>query len=302
MPSRIARTLSKSTLSSVLAKCSIALLLAPYISPVLLSLEWKTQYTYANEYREVSLAHHLRLESPKNSFVVELKTESEVESEDAVTFTVSAGGISKEAKLDIKGDEGMFERYLTSPVHFEPTEEIRVTCQGCESMPHSAIRLIALDTRSSKEKLEYHPDIFAPKAHAAINAIPVVSRADWGADENLRYADSPIWVNIFKKQSEIKPSEASKKQQEKNAAIASYLQTKFPEESKINEIIRTENGRSLVWPIEKTQYVQKIVLHHTAENNVKSLSDPELMRSIYYYHTITRGWGDIGYQYVIGQR
>lgn len=102
MPSRIARSLSKSTLSSVLAKCSIALLLAPYISPVLLSLEWKTQYTYANEYREVSLAQHLRLESPKNSFVVELKTTSEIENEDAVIFTVSAGGISKEAGLDIK--------------------------------------------------------------------------------------------------------------------------------------------------------------------------------------------------------
>lgn len=196
----------------------------------------------------------------------------------------------------------ILDRYLTAPVHFEPTEEIRVTCQGCESIQHPVIRLIALDTRSSKEKLQYDPDIFTPKSHAAINAIPVVSRADWGADENLRYADSPIWVNIFKKQSEVTPSEASKKQLEKNAAIASYLQTKYPEESKINEVIRTENGRSLVWPIEKTQYVQKIVLHHTAENNVRSLSDPELMRSIYYYHTITRGWGDIGYQYVIGQR
>ena len=45
-----------------------------------------------------------------------------------------------------------------------------------------------------------------------------------------------------------------------------------------------------------------MVLHHTAENNIKNLSDPELLRSIYYYHTVVRGWGDIGYQYIVGQR
>lgn len=302
MSSRFDRAFSNSTISSGFAKCLVALLLVPYVSPIVLSLEWKTQYTYGNEYRDLSLAHHLTLESPKNSFVVELKTTSEIVDEDAVVFTVSAGGVEKEAKLDIKGDELLLGRYLTAPVHFEPTEEVRVTCQDCESLQTSAIRLIALDTRSSKEKLTYNPDIFASKAHAAIHATPVVSRAEWGADENLRYADNPIWMNIFKKQSATTPSEATKKQLEKNSAIANYLQTKYPEESKINEVIRTENGRNLVWPIEKTQYVQKIILHHTAENNVRSLSDPELIRSIYYYHTITRGWGDIGYQYVIGQR
>ncbi len=26
------------------------------------------------------------------------------------------------------------------------------------------------------------------------------------------------------------------------------------------------------------------------------------MRSMYYYHTIVRGWGDLGYNYVVGQR
>lgn len=302
MLTRLILPFSKSAISAGFAKCVVVLLLAPYVSPMVLSVEWKTQYTYANEYREVSLTGNLKLESPKNSFVVELATESEIEDEDAVVFTVTANGTTKEAGLEIAGDEFKFGRYLTSPVHFEPADEIRVTCRGCESVKKPTIRLIALDTRSSVEKLSYDPDAFVPKTHAAISAVSVVSRADWGADESLKYADHPIWVSIFKRQSMATQSEATKKQLEKNAAIESYLQTKYPEESKINEVIRTENGHDLVWPIEKTQNVREIVLHHTAENNVKSLSDPELMRSMYYYHAITRGWGDIGYQYVIGQR
>lgn len=109
-------------------------------------------------------------------------------------------------------------------------------------------------------------------------------------------------MNIFKKQENATTSEATKKQLEKNIAIDDYLRKNFPEESVLNEVIRTENGHKLVWPIEKTKYVREIVIHHTAEDNIKSLSDEELMRSMYYYHTISRGWGDIGYQYIIGQR
>lgn len=139
-------------------------------------------------------------------------------------------------------------------------------------------------------------------AHAAIEAFPVISRSEWGADEGLRYADSPIWKSILEKNANVKPSEAAKKQEAKNAAIETHLREKYPDDFVTNEIIRTEDGHPLVWPIEKTKYIRRIVLHHTAENNVRSLSDAELMRSMYYYHTIVRGWGDIGYQYVVGQR
>ncbi len=66
--------------------------------------------------------------------------------------------------------------------------------------------------------------------------------------------------------------------------------------------MRSENGHELVWPLEKTRKVEKIVLHHTAENNLKDLDDASLLRSTYRYHAVTRGWGDIGYNYVVGQR
>lgn len=42
----------------------------------------------------------------------------------------------------------------------------------------------------------------------------------------------------------------------------------------------------------------KIVVHHTVTPNFTS--DPAAMvRAVFYYHTVTRGWGDIGYNYLI---
>lgn len=45
-----------------------------------------------------------------------------------------------------------------------------------------------------------------------------------------------------------------------------------------------------------------MTIHHTAENNQTNKDDLALIRGIYYYHTIVRGWGDIGYNYLVGQR
>ncbi|MBI2845529.1 MAG: N-acetylmuramoyl-L-alanine amidase [Chloroflexi bacterium] len=42
----------------------------------------------------------------------------------------------------------------------------------------------------------------------------------------------------------------------------------------------------------------KIVVHHTVTPNFTT--DPAAMvRAVFYYHTVTRGWGDIGYNYLI---
>ncbi|HZP95167.1 MAG TPA: N-acetylmuramoyl-L-alanine amidase [Candidatus Limnocylindria bacterium] len=51
------------------------------------------------------------------------------------------------------------------------------------------------------------------------------------------------------------------------------------------------------WP-PRYQKAQKFVIHHTVTddggNNVAAT-----IRAIYYYHAVTRGWGDIGYNYLV---
>jgi N-acetylmuramoyl-L-alanine amidase/Fibronectin type III domain len=65
-----------------------------------------------------------------------------------------------------------------------------------------------------------------------------------------------------------------------------------------DESLRFANGKE-VWP--PTFWpMQKLLVHHTATQN----ADPNpasTVRAIYYYHAITQGWGDIGYNFLIDE-
>jgi len=46
--------------------------------------------------------------------------------------------------------------------------------------------------------------------------------------------------------------------------------------------------------------VHKIVVHHTVtSNDYDEMQGAAWVRAIYYYHAVTRGWGDIGYNYLV---
>jgi putative cell wall-binding protein len=65
-----------------------------------------------------------------------------------------------------------------------------------------------------------------------------------------------------------------------------------------NESYRFDDGRE-IWRRD-FHPIQKLVVHHTAGTN----NDPNpaaTIRSIYYYHAVTQGWGDIGYNFLIDQ-
>ncbi len=54
------------------------------------------------------------------------------------------------------------------------------------------------------------------------------------------------------------------------------------------------------WDPEYAPTLKAATLHHTADRNTYTAADvPGIMRSIYAYHTQTRGWGDIGYNFIV---
>lgn len=62
-----------------------------------------------------------------------------------------------------------------------------------------------------------------------------------------------------------------------------------------NESYRYDSD-GLLWPFEY-QMVEHVIIHHTETPNFQ---DPLVaIRSVYYYHAVTRGWGDIGYNYLV---
>ncbi|MBT5346333.1 SpoIID/LytB domain-containing protein [bacterium] len=61
-----------------------------------------------------------------------------------------------------------------------------------------------------------------------------------------------------------------------------------------------ENGKWYTWPVNYLENVDSIIIHHTA--STKLLNKPkQALNNIYTYHTKVRGWGDIGYHYLMDQ-
>ena len=65
---------------------------------------------------------------------------------------------------------------------------------------------------------------------------------------------------------------------------------------------RRQKGKNVeVWPPDFHR-VQKLVVHHTATANVFTPGEAMAeLRAIYYYHAVTQGWGDIGYNFIVDQ-
>ncbi|MBM2827305.1 MAG: N-acetylmuramoyl-L-alanine amidase domain protein [Dehalococcoidia bacterium] len=63
-----------------------------------------------------------------------------------------------------------------------------------------------------------------------------------------------------------------------------------------NESYRFQYGKE-IWPPTYSP-ARKIIVHHTASSD-GGQDAAAAVRAIYYYHTVTQGWGDIGYNFLI---
>lgn len=121
----------------------------------------------------------------------------------------------------------------------------------------------------------------------------------------MRYADSVHWRNKWA--SYLKYVREPKTQAQLDSLKVEddryvFIRDNFGQNAVATSLTRTENGHPLAWPIQKVKQVSRIIIHHTAENMDSSKSDAEMIRGIYVYHTLSREWGDIGYNYIVGQR
>ncbi len=67
-----------------------------------------------------------------------------------------------------------------------------------------------------------------------------------------------------------------------------------------DEKLRFDKMNKEIWPPEY-RAIKKVIVHHTVTRDPET--DPRAtMRAIYQYHAISRGWGDIGYNYLIDQQ
>jgi hypothetical protein len=153
--------------------------------------------------------------------------------------------------------EGDAERVLGVPAVGLGGRFAQYRVQPAAGAAVQGVSLFALDS-ASRRRLEPRPALGPRTAAATIKPLGIVGRAQWGADESIRFERS------------------------------------------------ADGGATKLWPEEVTR-VEKIVVHHTAGPNVCASPEPWCQRrsviainDIYHFHTVGNGWGDIGYNALVG--
>lgn len=189
----------------------------------------------------------------------------------------------------------------TFPLVTDGRHEVEVALLGWSSQSID-VRIITTDTQSSSMNISFH----TPFTQAS-DVVRVISRREWWADEWLRYRSNTSvekqlgeWESRGKIPRIVNLSQSDVDAMAKDSKIGEILQSLHPESFSVVKRIRYENGKKLIWPLTYSSAVDRIIVHHTAESaSQATLDDKVVLRSIYLYHTQTRGWGDIGYNYIV---
>ncbi|MCA9374322.1 SpoIID/LytB domain-containing protein [Candidatus Peregrinibacteria bacterium] len=157
-----------------------------------------------------------------------------------------------------------------------------IHADGSTSTDTSAATGVARETETVSASFQSADTSFSASTSTK-PALRVISRSEWGADESLRVykGDNP---------------------EPELVSLGDDFYEKYADELKLSKTVAyNENGELLTWPLEYPEKVTKFFIHHTATS--KNLDNPQqAIRDIYYWHAISRGWGDIGYNYIIDQR
>lgn len=131
----------------------------------------------------------------------------------------------------------------------------------------------------------------------------ILSRSEWGADESLTVTSAKPASSVPSSgSSTTDPGDNGGGSQREKDCLAD--QVNYPEEFKVASTVRTSSdGKTLKWPQQYSPTVKLFVVHHTAGLVAgDGRSGLERMRALYQFHANSRGWGDVGYHYIIDDK
>lgn len=131
----------------------------------------------------------------------------------------------------------------------------------------------------------------------------ILSRRDWGADERFGIVSAQTSSASGDQKHEITAGDNGGGQTPQRVKDCDEAQRLYPDEFKSTNPVRKDlNGNVLRWPERYSPSVKLLVVHHTADT-VTGDDRPavERMRALYAYHANNRGWGDLGYNFMIDE-
>ncbi len=133
----------------------------------------------------------------------------------------------------------------------------------------------------------------------------ILTRKQWGANDELLYSDTDHIAPAQDPSESTNDNGTPPASEAVNQRITTCeaAQKNHPEDFKTTKkTTKGENGRTLRWSYSYSKRMDLIAVHHTAVavgNDARS--GAERVRAIYQYHAVNRGWGDVGYHYLIDE-
>lgn len=211
----------------------------------------------------------------------------ETDNDVASPITDQNGYITGDSLLFSNGAEAFMYRVITSTAN--PALSPQIIDLSFEYLDNKILKITNYPSPVIKEELV--AGLTLPKSEKEI-----ILRDQWGANEAFNYK------SYYK--NEEKPAISAETDDPNNTSEANITNApKKPQivsEAIIISKVETDpvNGEELLWPLEYPDRIKKIFIHHTA--TTKDLQNPIVaLRNIYHYHAVSKGWGDIGYNYII---
>ncbi|MCA9371097.1 MAG: N-acetylmuramoyl-L-alanine amidase [Candidatus Peregrinibacteria bacterium] len=151
-------------------------------------------------------------------------------------------------------------------------------------------------------RVSSEPIHYAVAATTFYRSPRIISRSGWGADESFLYkgpevskSDEPTLGNGSASSTGYTSS--------KRIDDCELAQKQYPQDFVTTKTITHDaNGNRYRWAKRYSPQVKLLVVHHTAQ---KVSGDPrpavERVRALYDFHANSRGWGDVGYHYLIDE-
>ncbi len=282
------------------------------IFPIGFSFAWQDKYDYTESYDKINISSTdsmiekaFTFDTPRTTFSLVIDG-FHPNSADDIRVEWNFSGKTFSRNLDIE-DETDFSRVTTFPFVTEGRHEVTAKIYLSWKIPSTAqISLMSSFQESIWKSLIFIPGSFV--SHAATNT-QIISRSEWGADESIRYISKDKiekkkqeWIARWQKPLIIEESQAEQSRRIQSEMEYNAIFASNPDATTTFSLKRYENGNKLYWPIEKSKKVDRIVIHHTAESLEQDADDTTLIRAIYLYHARTKGWWDIGYNFIVWQR
>ena len=147
--------------------------------------------------------------------------------------------------------------------------------------------------RVSDQPVSYLEAALTPRTRPTI-----LLRDQWGADDSLLYNGK---ANTRSDEPDVENGISNGKKTEREIECEQW-EKEYPEQFQTTRTVGGDSGGTFRWPLRYSPEVNILTVHHTASRTTgDARTGVERMRLLYQYHAKNRGWGDVGYHYIIDE-